>query len=139
QGLLFARLAGLREACGRHVLFLDSDDLVSAEKFRAQIDAMDEVHADVSYSDTAHATLSGDFDQLTIIPNEPSLRTSDSAEFFITVQPAPHSPIFRTEFLRRFVAEAFFPPSAFYNPVAEIWFYHNAAIFPARVVKVPGA
>jgi hypothetical protein len=36
------------------------------------------------------------------------------------------------------VAEAFFPPSPLYNSVAEIWFYHNAAPRPARVVKVPG-
>jgi hypothetical protein len=36
------------------------------------------------------------------------------------------------------VAEALFPPSPLYNPVAEIWFYHNAALRPARVVKVPG-
>ena len=138
QGLLFARLTGLAAATGRYVLFLDSDDLISREKLRRQITAMEAAQADVSYTDTAQCLLQGDYDALSITSDAPCLDTRDSAEFFICVQPAPHSPIFRTDYLRRIVAEAFFPPSPLYNPVAEIWFYHNAAPRPARVVKVPG-
>lgn len=135
QGLLFARLAGFRAATGRYTLFLDSDDLVSPEKFRAQLTAMDASSADVSYTDSAQCVLS---DDPVATPDTLALDTADSAEFFLVVQPPPHSPIFRTAYLRPIVADAFFPPSPLYNPVAEIWFYHNAAPHPAKVVKVPG-
>jgi hypothetical protein len=138
QGLLYARLAGLAAATGRHLLFLDSDDLVSPDKLRSQVGAMDAASAELSYTDTARCTLAGDYDGLVIVPDEPCRETADAAEFHITVQPAPHSPVFRTAYLRRIVAGALFPPSPLYNPVAEIWFYHNAAPRPARIVKVPG-
>ncbi len=139
QGLLFARLAGLARATGRHVLFLDSDDLVSPDKLRLQVAALDAGPADVSYTDVAHCTLEGDYDALAIANEEPLLATDDAAKFFITVQPPPHCPIFRTDWLRGAVADAFFPPSPLYNSVAEIWFYHVAAPRPARIVKVSGA
>lgn len=138
RGLLFARLAGLAHANGRYTLFLDSDDLVSPEKFRLQLAAMDSGQADVSYTDSAHAAIEGDYDSLVPVPDPSAIETMDAAEFFISVQPAPHSPIFRTDWLRSVVAGAFFPPSSLYNSVAEIWFYHNAAPCPARIVKVPG-
>lgn len=57
QGLLFARLAGLREARGEFVLFLDSDDLVAPQKLRRQIAAMREQNADVSYTDSTRVQL----------------------------------------------------------------------------------
>jgi hypothetical protein len=139
QGLLFARLAGLTKASGRYTLFLDSDDLVDAAKFRLQVEAMERSGADVSYTDTARCVLEGPVDDLRPTPDAPCPDESQSAPFFIGVQPAPHSPIFRTEYLQRIVDEAFFPPSPLYNPVAEIWFYHNAAPRPAKVIKVPGA
>ncbi len=138
QGLLFARLAGLSAATGRYVLFLDSDDLISPDKLRLQIAAMESAQADVSYADTARCLLQGEYGALSISLDTSCKATQDSADFFISVQPAPHSPVFRADYLRRIVAEALFPPSPLYNPVAEIWFYHNAAPRPARVVKVPG-
>lgn len=138
RGLLFARLAGLPAARGRHVLFLDSDDLVGPEKLRLQVAALDATGADVSYTDSARTVITGEYDRLEILPDAPLENTRDGPTFFIRVQPAPHSPIFRAEFLRRVVAEACFPPSHLYNPVAEIWFYHNAAVFPATAVKVDG-
>ncbi len=137
QGLLFARLAGLRAATGDAVLFLDSDDLVSPEKFTAQLAAMHATGAAVSYSDTAHCVLGGDrAPPLTV--DSPAAEVTDSAAFHLLVQPAPHSPIYRRDYLDRVVRTAVFPPSPLYNPVAEIWFYHNAALHPARVVHVPG-
>lgn len=138
QGLLFARLAGLERATGRNVLFLDSDDLVSVEKFRLQLAAMAGSQSDVSYSDTAHCEINDASEPSEPTPDLPSLRTTDVAEFCIIVQPPPHSPIFRTAWLRQVVAAAFFPPSPLYNSVAEIWFYHNAATQPGQVVHVPG-
>ena len=138
QGLLFARLTGLRHATGAHVLFLDSDDTVSSEKFRLQLAAMRAAGAEISYSDHAHTILEGDYDALTLTGDQPLRDTTDAAEFFILVQPAPHSPIFRTDYIRRIVETPFFPPSPLYNAVAEIWFYQNAAPRPGRAVRVPG-
>ena len=138
RGLLFARLAGLDAATGRNVLFLDSDDLVSADKLRTQVAALD-VGADVAYTDHAGQALddeTGPAGQPDA--HEPLPVASSAAGFFITVQPAPHSPAFRTDYLRARVAAAPFPPSPLYNAVAEIWFYHICAPFPARVVKCPG-
>lgn len=139
QGLLFARLAGLAAATGRHLLFLDSDDLLSEGKLRAQVAAMDAARCDVSYTDTARATLAGDLDAIAITHDAPLRATTDAADFFINVQPAPHSPVFRTAYLREVVRTAWFPPSPLYNCVAEIWFYHNAAPSSARIVHVAGA
>src|ERR1017187_7917380 len=127
RGLLFARLAGLDAADGRYVLFLDSDDLISREKLRLQITVMDATNTDVSYTDTARCSLQGNYDDLTFVEDSPYAQAADAAEFYISIQPAPHSPIFRTDYLRRVVAEALFPPSPLYNCVAEIWFYYNAA------------
>jgi len=138
QGLLFARLAGLAAATGRHSLFLDSDDLVAPEKLQAQIQAMDATGCEVSYSDIARCHLAGAYDELVVTADAPERSTADAADFFINIQPAPHSPIFRTDYLRDVVARAYFPPSPLYNPVAEIWFYHNAAPRSGRVVHVPG-
>ena len=138
QGLLFARLNGFATATGRHTLFLDSDDLIAPEKLRKQIQAMESGDGVASYSDSARCELKGDYESLLIAPDEPSRRTADLADFFINIQPAPHSPVFRTDFLRTVVSQAFFPPSPLYNSVAEIWFYHNAAPRPGRVIHVPG-
>jgi hypothetical protein len=138
RGLLYARLAGLEAATGRHVLFLDSDDLVGPEKLRRQVAAMDRTGVEVSYTDTARCKLAGPSAGLAPIAEPPLADTSGGAEFFLTVQPVPHGPIFRADYLRAVVARASFPPSPLYNPVAEIWFYHNAALLPARVLRVPG-
>jgi len=138
QGLLFARLAGLAAATGRYTLFLDSDDLVAPDKLRRQIAAMDAARCEVSYTDTARCHLQGDYDALEVTADAPVRATSDPADFFINIQPAPHSPMFRTDYLRKVVHRAYFPPSPLYNSVAEIWFYHNAAPRPGRVVHVPG-
>jgi len=139
QGLLYARLAGLARATGRYTLFLDSDDLVGPDKFRAQLAAMETAQADVSYSDQARCVLSGDYDRLSIAADAPLRATAEAADFYLNIQPAPHNPVFRTSYLRDLTARAFFPPSPLFNPVAEIWFYHNAAPRPGRVVHVPGA
>ncbi|HZP59176.1 MAG TPA: glycosyltransferase family 2 protein [Opitutaceae bacterium] len=138
QGLLFARLAGLAQASGYHVLFLDSDDLVGPEKFRRQIAAMNATGAEISYSDSARCVLEGDYDRLAVVPDGPAADTADATEFCLEVQPAPHSPIFLTAWLKEAVAQAFFPPSPLYNCVAEIWFYHNAAPRAGQAVRVPG-
>jgi len=138
RGLLYARLAGLEQATGRNILFLDSDDLVSPEKFRLQLAALARTGADLSYTDSAHCVLEGELDSLRPVAAPPAIDTSDATEFGIRVQPPPHSPIFRAEWLRQVVREAFFAPSPLYNSCAEIWFYQNGALRGGRAVRVPG-
>jgi glycosyltransferase involved in cell wall biosynthesis len=139
QGLLLARLTGLQHATGTQVLFLDSDDIVGPDKFRLQLAAMHATQAETSYSDTAQTILAGEYDSLTIRADAPLRDTTQAADFFIEIQPAPHSPIFRTDYVRQIVDHAIFPPSPLYNAVAEVWLYQNAAPRPGRVVRVPGA
>ncbi len=140
QGLLFARLAGLRAATGEFVVFLDSDDLVGPDKFRAQLAAMRASGANVSYTDVAQAQLRAPYENIVPQPDAlPAEATDDSAVFFIRVQPAPHSPVYRTSWLRQLTETPLFPPAAAFNAVAEIWFYHIAAPFRTTVLKVPGA
>lgn len=127
RGLLYARLRGLAECTGRYVLFLDSDDMVSVSKLSAHVVAMDRSGSDVSYSDTARCKLEGDYDSLVFERDPSPVVATTIAGFFIEVQPAPHSPVWRTTFLKKAVEQAFIPPSPAYNSVAEIWFYHNAA------------
>lgn len=139
RGLLLARLKGLELATGRNILFLDSDDLIGPAKFAIQLEQMERANADVSYSDVGTCRLEGEPESVHVEVGPPTESTSDPADFFIRIQPPPHSPIFRSEYLRTIVRAASFPASALYNSVAEIWFYYNAASHPARVEYVPGA
>jgi hypothetical protein len=138
QGLLYARLAGLARATGRHVLFLDSDDLVSADKFRLQLAALGSTGADVCYTDFSHCVLEGDYDSLRPVADPPCAETEDATEFGIRVQPPPHSPMFEAAWLRRIAEGPFISPSPLYNACAEIWFYQNGALLGGRAVRVPG-
>jgi glycosyltransferase involved in cell wall biosynthesis len=138
HGLLFARLTGFAAATGKSVLFLDSDDLLSPDKLVAHV-AAHRAGADVAYSDSAQQNLDDQTGPLGVpAPCAPDPATTDPAEFFITIQPAPHAPSYRTDYLRARIAEAPFPPSPLYNPVAEIWCYHICAPFPANVMKCAG-
>jgi len=139
RGLLFARLKGLEEARGEFILFLDADDLIGPQKLGDAAEAFKDPEVVVVYTDTGRTRLKGKFSELCIQKDPPAMDTRDMAEFFIEVQPAPHSPIFRTSFLKELVRKPLFPPLPAYNPVAEIWFYFNAAIRPGKVVKIPGA
>jgi hypothetical protein len=119
-------------------MFLDSDDLVSPEKIVLHIEAMEKAGATVSYSDCAIVALQGEFDELNVSPMQACHATDDPVELFIKIQPAPHSPVFATDYLKQIVAAPFIPASAAYNPIAEVWFYTVASVRPAVVAYVPG-
>jgi hypothetical protein len=140
RGLLFARLAGFERATGTYVLFLDSDDLVHTDKFSRQLAAMRAENADVSYSDEAAVPLHENWVSATLQNVATKGSTRNPVEFFVNEQPAPHNPIFRTDYLRPLVQTAWIPPSQLFNSVAEIWFYYLCAIVPTtRIVKVDGS
>jgi hypothetical protein len=139
RGLLFARLAGFARATGEFVLFLDSDDLVHPDKFVRQVAALRAASADVSYSDQAAVPLDDTWPVATLQSPDRKPVTADAADFFINIQPAPHNPIFRTDYLRPLVRDAWMAPDARFNPVAEIWFYYLCAVVSTtRIVKVAG-
>jgi glycosyltransferase involved in cell wall biosynthesis len=139
RGLLFARLVGLDAASGRTVLFLDSDDFVSPDKLRLHHDLMRRGEWDVTYTDAATVPLDETGKRLSEpTPQSRYADCSDSTELFINIQPAPHAPVFKTEFIRRAIATNAFPPQPAFNSVAEIWFYHKAAVMEAKVCRIPG-
>jgi glycosyltransferase involved in cell wall biosynthesis len=137
SGPIAARLHGLREARGKYVLFLDSDDLVHPEKFSAAIEKLELEQADVVYDDMARASLNGA--EWSFEPAEALRRATDSAEFFLKVQPAPHSPIFLRSYLLSHVEKPLFSPHRAFDPAGDVWLYYNLCIFPAKIVKLDRA
>lgn len=137
SGLLRARLEGLARARGEAVCFLDGDDAVTAEKFTGQLAALDD--ADVVHGDMARRAIDaagGSVGPLRLDP--PPARTTEPAAFYLTLQPAPHDPIFRRSYLQAAVATPVCPPSRAYDCIAETWFYYHLALRPARIAYRPG-
>lgn len=136
SGLTISRYNGLLAASGNYIQFLDSDDQIAPDKLTLQIEAMEESMADVSYTDVLQVYSylgSGDAQQ-------PSLgkvkNSSNPAEFYIDVQPAPHSPVFKKQYLVSTLQKAFIPLSREYDSIGEIWFYYNLAPFSAKIIKI---
>ncbi|MBS0630864.1 MAG: glycosyltransferase family 2 protein [Verrucomicrobia bacterium] len=136
QGSIVARLTGLRAARGRFVLFLDSDDLIHPDKFKRQLAAMEEAGADVSYSDMARATLGLNYTVSGYAPDMVAGLATAPADFFLRIQPAPHSPIYRRAYLDAALPGFCVPPLRALDAVGDLWLYYNLSPFPARIVKV---
>lgn len=134
-GLLAARLAGLALARHEAVLFLDGDDLVGNGKFTTQLAALHD--SDVVYGDVGRVELRG-AETGPLRLDKPLGNCADVAEFYLGVQPAPHNPIFRRNYLVAAVAEALFPPERTFDPIAETWLYYHLSVRPARIIYVPG-
>jgi hypothetical protein len=139
QGSIVARLTGFREAKGKYVQFLDSDDLLHPEKLREQVRTMEAENLDVSYTDIAKAVLAEDYEVASFEPLGGTAETSDSLEFFAKVQPSPHAPVYRREYLLGALQNPIIPQNRIFDPSGDIWIYRALTLYPAKVRKVPGA
>jgi glycosyltransferase involved in cell wall biosynthesis len=138
QGSIVARMAGLREAKGRYVQFLDSDDLLHPDKIAAQVGVMEEDGLDVTYSDRAVVTLGPDYAVTDFRHSRVFLDTENSALLFAKILPQPHAPIYRTDYLRGALAKLTVAPKRMMDASGDIWLYRNLAPYPTRVKRVPG-
>ncbi|MEB3280988.1 MAG: glycosyltransferase family 2 protein [Lyngbya sp.] len=138
QGSIVARQTGLKQATGEYILFLDSDDIVHPDKLIAQISRMREQKADISYTDSAVTTLTGSYDSLVFKPTGTLPTVEEAAEFYLKVQPMPHSPIYRRSYIQKHLENPLVPENRIFDSVGDVWIYHNLAIYPAKVIKVDG-
>lgn len=138
-GSIVARSTGLAECRGEFVLFLDSDDLIHADKLAAQVSRMRESGADVSYCDMAVATLGADHEVAGFDPGAVVDTVDSPAELYLRVQPAPHSPIYRRDYLARHLLAPLVPQQRHLDPVGDVWIYYNLAAHAAKIVKVDAA
>jgi glycosyltransferase involved in cell wall biosynthesis len=138
QGSIVARMTGLAAAQEKFVLFLDSDDLIHPEKIRAQTEVMEESGAEVSYSDMAEAQLGKNHETEGFRPGAQVEPTENSVELFTRIQPLPHGPMYRREYLARALAKPLVKPNRAMDPSGDVWLYRNLLMHPAKVRKVDG-
>ncbi len=134
-GLTTSRYNGLLSAKGTYIQFIDSDDRIAPDKLTRQLIMMQHHGADVSYTDTATYKHSAD-SELVLEYVTPVITITDPARFYLEVQPAPHSPVFRRDYLLEHLRKPYIPLTRDYDYIGEVWFYYNLSVFPARIVKV---
>ncbi|MFM1747492.1 MAG: hypothetical protein RLZZ188_1158 [Verrucomicrobiota bacterium] len=135
QGSIIARLTGLRHARGQCVLFLDSDDLIDPRKLSAHWSIFSATDADVVYDDMALANLGPEYSSC--FSPGPELRETDSlVDLLLQIQPAPHGPSYRREWLMSALREPMVPPQRQLDPSGDVWLFYNLLLQPACVRKV---
>jgi hypothetical protein len=63
---------------------------------------------------------------------------SDPADLHIRIQPPPHNPLYRRDYLRAALTEPIVPVDRAIDPVGDVWLNYNLSVRPARIVKVDG-
>jgi glycosyltransferase involved in cell wall biosynthesis len=139
QGSIVARMTGLQEAKGKYVQFLDSDDLLHPDKLNVQLPIMEEAGLDVSYTDTAKVVLGADYQAASFAPMATAPDTSHALDLFSRVQPLPHTPVYRREFLSDALRKPIVPMHRIFDPSGDIWLCRCLTLQPAKVRKIPGA
>ncbi|HWA10693.1 MAG TPA: glycosyltransferase family 2 protein [Opitutaceae bacterium] len=132
QGSIVARNHGLREAAGEFVLFLDSDDLIAPGKLRRHVERLRATGADITYDNVGRYDTTTGALQTT---ENPAVATG-TEELVLQVQPAPHGPIYRRDYLRRALTPPLIPPLRKFDPVGDVWLYYNLCLFPGSVAKI---
>lgn len=135
QGSIVARLTGLQAARGEFILFLDSDDLIATTKFSQCMAALRAACADISYDDVGSPTYSNDSAQPAVTHSRLA-KTNTVEELLLRVQPLPHSPIYRRDYLVRALEKTVVPPLRQCDAVGDIWLYYNLCIHPAKIIKI---
>jgi len=136
QGSIAARRTGLFAAQGDYVLFLDSDDLVPPQKFFIQLSALRTGNFDLVYGDMARVATTENHDEPLFIPSETLTQSTEPADFFLRVQPAPHNQIYRRDYLIKHLRQPLFPAERRLDPAGDVWLYYNLCVFPAKIGKV---
>ncbi len=139
QGSIVARLTGLAAARGTFVHFLDSDDLVHPDKYTTQLRVHRELGADVTYDDLAVTTLGPDYTIAGFTPATQLATVTEAARLFLEVQPAPHGPLYRRDYLQAALAQPLVVPRRAMDPAGDVWLYYNLSVHPARVAKINAA
>lgn len=138
QGSIVARMTGLHEAKGKYVQFLDSDDLLHPDKIGEQIKMMEETGCDVTYCDRSDVQLGSDYTVSQFSRGRIFDTTEDPVLLFIKIQPSPHSPIYRRDYLDRALAKKRIEPHRIMDPSGDVWLFRSLAPEPATVRHVPG-
>ncbi len=138
RGSIAARITGLGAAKGRHILFLDSDDLIHPDKLASHAALHAAAQADVVYDDLAIAVLEPDYGAR-FSPGPVLSPVSDPAELFLRVQPAPHSATYRRDWLVTALEVPWVRASRDMDPSGDVWLYYNLLGQPAVVAKLDAA
>jgi len=131
-------MTGLREARGKYVQFLDSDDLLHPDKLSSQISVMESTGADVTYTDRAEVKLGPDYSVASYRPSRTYADTEDPLILYTQIMPSPHSPVFRRDYLKRVLASPLLPINRLFDPSGDVWLFRNLAFYPAKVRRVAG-
>lgn len=135
EGSIQARMVGLKEATGERVLFLDSDDLIHPDKLRLHFETTAATDADITYDDMAIAKLHPGH-SATYERGETLAKARTGPELLLQVQPPPHCPIFRREYLTHALSNPMVAADRRMDPAGDIWLYYNLCTFSAKVTKI---
>lgn len=139
QGSIVARAAGIAAAQGEFVLLLDSDDLIHPDKLVRHAEAMRRTGAEISYCDYAIAELGPDHAVARFADGDRLPATTDPLEFFLSLQPLPHVPVYRRSYLQRCLRDPLVPADRRMDPSGDAWLYYNLIPHPATITKIDGA
>lgn len=136
SGLVASKYNGLMAASGTYVLFLDSDDQIAPDKLSIQVGEMRKANADVSHSDIQNWEYQPGEGKLTLINSTVINHSDNPAEFYLRVQPAPHSPVYLRDYLIKYLTDPFIKLNRQFDPIGEVWLYFNLCVFNAKIIKI---